>query len=193
MQDFDPIEDHFRNTFSGRESAPPQDSWEKIRSRLQASSPRQGKAMRLVGRGRQFFHSSSLYPVLAVSAILILLVFIWISYSAKHTIRGHAYAGEERLCRGTAYLFTVADKAEPIDTGKTKLIQKVKVDAKGFYQFTGISQGEYLILVVPDTGTEAMKNFLPSYYDQDSEEYNANLVRIRQEDPTLDIHLQPRK
>ena len=145
--------------------------------------------MKIKNLWKQFISSSSLYPVLAAAAMIILILFIWISYSAKHTIRGHAYAGEERLCSGTAYLYKVYDKTEPIDT--VKLIQTVRIDAKGFYQFTGINDGSYVIRVIPAPGTEAMKNFLPSFYDQDSEESKANLIKVEKDDPTIDIHLLP--
>jgi hypothetical protein len=50
----------------------------------------------------------------------------------------------------------------------------------------------YVIKVAPDSGSEAIRNFLPSFYDQNSEEKKANLVRIGKEDPTIDIHLQPK-
>jgi len=77
--------------------------------------------------------------------------------------------------------------------GLGKPVQTVRVDMKGFlYQFTGISQGNYVIKVAPDSGSEAIRNFLPSFYDQNSEEKKANLVRIGKEDPTIDIHLQPK-
>jgi hypothetical protein len=192
MQDFDPIEEHFRKTFSGRESDPPENSWLKISSRLQASDRKGGGISKTIERGSGFIHSSRFYPVLAVAAMLVLILFIWISYSDKHTIRGHAYAGEGRLCKGTAYLYKVIDKAEPVDSGLGKPVQTVRVDMKGFYQFTGISQGNYVIKVAPDSGSEAIRNFLPSFYDQNSEEKKANLVRIGKEDPTIDIHLQPK-
>ena len=190
MQEKDSIEEHYRKAFSGFESDPPPDAWEKIRLGLHPESENKiglsGFRKFLDGLSR----SRQLYPVLASAAMLLLLVMIWFSYSHKHSIRGHAYAGESRLCKGTAYLFKVYDKAKPFDT--VTLVQSVPIDIKGFYQFSGIDHGNYLVRVNPVPGTDAMRNYIPAFFDQDSASAEANLVRIEKEDPTIDIRLIPR-
>jgi len=190
MQDPDPIEKHFNRSFSGFEAPPPENSWEKIRDRLHPAGSGSGKMMNLFVRIRQWGFSSGLNPVAGTAAIILLILFIWISYSHKHNISGHAYAGESRICKGIALLYQVYDKTEPIDT--VKLIMTVRVDGKGFYQFSGIKDGSYLIKVIPGQGSEAIKNYQPSFYDQDRDLSKANVIRVKTEDPVIDIHLLPR-
>jgi hypothetical protein len=190
MQEKDPIEERYRNAFSGFEPPPPAQAWEKIRKGIQPGVIREGKIAlfkrSLAGLG----HPGRLFPLLATAAMILLLIIIWASYSNKHSIRGHAYAGEARICRGTAFLFKVYDKAKPYDT--VKLIQSEPVDDNGYYQFSGLVHGNYMIRINPLPGTETTRNFIPSFYDQDSTTAEVNVIRIDGEDPTVDIHLIPR-
>jgi len=188
MQEKDNIEEHYRKTFSGFEADAPEHSWEKIRSRLHPEETKGHTGIR--GLRTIFRNSPRLYPFLAMAATVLLLALIWFSYSDKHTISGHAYAGDSRMCRGTAFLFKVYDKAKPLDT--VLMVQSVPIDEKGFYQFFHIDHGQYLIRVNPLPGSEITKNFLPSYYDQDSASAEANVIHIEKEDPTADIRLIPR-
>ena len=190
MQEKDPLEEHYKRTFSGFEPQPPGQAWEKIRTRIHPPDVRKGRMAALKDRLAGLRHSGNLYPLLAAAAMVLILVFIWFSYSHKHSIRGHAYAGEARMCLGTAYLFKVYDKVKPFDT--VLLVESVKVDDKGFYQFLGIDRGNYLIRVNPLPGTDITGKYLPSFYDQDSALPEAKIIRIDNEDPTVDIHLVPK-
>jgi len=187
MQETDPIEERYRNAFSGFETPPPEQAWEKIRKGIQPEAVKERRMAALKNRLAGFGNSGKLYPLLATAATVLLLIIIWASYSNKHSIRGHAYAGESRICRGTAFLFKVYDKVKPWDT--VKLIQSVTVDANGFYQFSGLVHGNYMIRINPLSGTDITRNFMPSFYDQDSVTSEVNLIRIDGEDPTVDIRL----
>ncbi len=190
MQERDAIEEHYHKVFSGFEPPAPEHTWEKIKAGIHPEEEKRGQlaSMRILLSG--FSHSRSLYPILAVAASVALLLLIWFSYSHKQNIRGHAYAGETRLCRGTAYLFKVYDKVKPYDT--VLQIQSVPVDDNGYYQFGGVDQGNYMIRIEPQSGSDLTRNFIPSYYDQDSAADEANIIRIEKEDPTIDIRLIPR-
>jgi len=190
MQEKDPIEEYYRKAFTGFEPPPPDQTWEKIRTGIHPPDVKKGRMVILKGRIAGYSHSGRLYPLLATAAMVLLLFIMWFSYSHKHNIRGHAYAGETRICMGTAYLFKVYDKVKPYDT--VLLVQSVPVDNKGFYQFHGVDQGNYFIRINPLPGTEVIRNYIPSFYDQDSVASEANIIRIETEDPTIDVHLVPR-
>ncbi len=190
MQEQDPIEEHYRKAFSGFEPPPPEQAWDKIRAKLHPAKADKGRMSGLKNSLLTYSRSGRIYPLLAVAAMVLLFILIWYSYSNKHNIRGHAYAGETRMCMGTAYLFKVYDKAKPYDT--VLLVQSAPVDDKGFYQFHGIAHGNYMIRINPQPGTEVTRNFIPSFYDQDSASSEANVIHIDSEDPTVDVHLLPK-
>jgi len=190
MQEKDNIEDYYRKVFSENEPPPPGQAWEKIRSVLHPEEVKQKRFPGLAGIITGLGKSRNLYPLLATAAMVFLLLIVWFSYSHKHSINGHAYAGESRICTGTVYLFKVYDKVKPYDT--VMLIQTVPVDNKGFYQFLGIDHGNYFIRVNPFPGSEITRNFIPSFYDQDSATGEATIIKIEKEDPTLDVHLLPK-
>lgn len=191
MQEKDNIEELYGKAFSEYEAPPPEKAWEKIRSGLQPPAEKAGgPAARLARMFRGLRHSRNLYPLLASAAMILLLFVIWFSYSHKHCIRGHAYAGESRICKGTAYLFRVYDKSKPLDT--VLMIGSVPVDDNGFYQFSGVGNGNYLIRINPLPGSETTWKYLPSFYDQDSLRSEANIIRVDQDDPTVDIRLIPK-
>jgi len=187
MQEKDPIEERYRKAFSEFESPPPDQVWEKIMKGIKPQFSEQGKMTMLMNWLSGLIHSGKLYPLLATAAMVLLIIIIWTSYSHKHSIRGHAYAGETRICRGTAFLFEVYDKVKPYDT--VKLIQSVPVDDNGYYQFNGLVHGNYMIRINPLPGTDITRNFIPSFYDQDSVAAQVNLIRVENDDPTVDIHL----
>lgn len=190
MQEKDPIEEYYRKAFGGFEPSPPEQAWDKIRTEIHPPDAKKVRMASLKRRLAEFGHSHGLYPMLATAAMILLLLIIWFSYSNKHSIRGHAYAGETRICMGTAYLFKVYDKVKPYDT--VRLIQSVPVDDKGFYQFHGLDHGNYFIRINPLPGTEVTRNFRPSFYEQDSAGADANIIKIETEDPTVDVHLVPK-
>jgi hypothetical protein len=190
MQENDPIEECYRNAFSGFEPPPPERAWEKIRKGIQPGDVKEGRVAVLKKMLIDVAHSGKLYPLLATAAMILLLIIIWASYSNKHSIRGHAYAGETRISRGSAFLFRVYDKVKPWDT--VKLVQSVPVDANGYYQFNGLVHGNYMVRINPWPGTEITRYYLPSCYNQDSAGAEVNLIRIEGDDPTIDIHLVPR-
>ncbi len=190
MQEKDTIEEYYRKAFTEFEPPPPEQAWDKIKAGIHPLETKKGSIEGFKKGFAGFYHSRNLYPILAAAAMVLLLIMIYFSYSNKHSIRGHAYAGEARICMGTAYLFKVYDKAKPLDT--VKLIRSVLVDNNGFYQFSGIDNGHYLIRINPLAGSEITRNYIPSYYNQDSASGEAMVIRIQNEDPTFDIHLIPK-
>ncbi|MCX6280932.1 MAG: hypothetical protein NTU51_03145 [Bacteroidetes bacterium] len=190
MEEKDNIEDIYRKAFTGFEPPPPGQAWEKVKAELHPAELDKSKFSSLKERFSVFSRSPNLYPLLATAAMVLLLIMIWFSYSHKHNISGHAYAGETRISRGTAFLFQVYDKAKPYDT--VILIQTAPVDNNGYYRFSGIIHGNYFLRVNPLPGTDITKNFMPSFYNQDSASSEAVIIKVDNDDPTVDIHLLPK-
>jgi hypothetical protein len=186
MQDNDQTAQHFKEAFREYEVQAPQGSWENIRSSLHPEvSP--GVRSRVKHTLNTFRSSPQFYPWLGVAATLLLVILIWASYSERHRISGHAYAGDSRLTSGTAYLFRVYDREKPYDT--VMLLQKARIDQQGYYSFPGIEDGKYLVRINPLPGSEISLGYLPSFFGQKSDSTEATLIMISREDPVADVYL----
>jgi hypothetical protein len=132
------------------------------------------------------------YIVAASLVILIASLLIFYLLAEKdYDIAGQVFAGESHLCRGTAVLFEVTDVAEPRDS--VRHYRSARVDERGFFRFSNIKRGNYLIRINPDHGSEASIHFKPSWYDQDESSEVSDLIRIADNDFRADIHLVRRE
>jgi len=190
MEENDNIENRFRETFAGYEAEPPEEVWSNLKQHLHPEPRYQGFwswVADLPKASPVFFRFSI---GLTTVVVILFLAVVWFASGNRNNIRGHAYAGEQRLCRGTAYLFRVDDKARPYDSLKN--IRTCDVDENGYYQFSRIGSGKYLIRISPQQNSEGQKRFLASWYDQLMNPDFAHLIQVDAEDLTIDVHLLPR-
>jgi len=191
MEEYENMEKKFREAFAGYEPAPPEQGWSRLRSNLQPEPRYDGFLSWITDLPQSSPRFFRLSIGFTAAAVMLFLVIIWFSSGNHSTIRGHAYAGELRLCKGTAYLFRVEDKALPFDSLKN--IRSSEIDEKGYYQFSQIKSGKYLVRISPQEFSEGYKHFLSSWYDQHISPDSAHLIMIGAEDLTVDVHLLPKE
>jgi len=188
MEENHNIENKFREVFAGFEKDPPERVWEGLKNVLHPAPKHVGFWSGLT-HGTRHMRMVRISSIAAMAAIILFLLFMWFSYGNHRIIRGHAYAGDERLMRGTAYLFRVEDKARPFDSVRHYL--SATVDEKGSYKFINVAPGKYLLRVVPDAASGISKNFQPSWFDQREGPEEAHLIHVGSEDLFVDVHLVP--
>jgi hypothetical protein len=186
----DSIERKFQESFAGYESPPPGRIWPQLKEQLHPEPRFDGLwswISRLPESSPRFFRLS----IGTVAAVVVLfLTLVWFASVERYSLRGHAYSGEVRLCKGTAYLFAIKDKTKPYDSLQN--IRSSDIDENGFYQFSQLEPGRYLVRISPLENTEGHKKFHPSWYDQQIKPDSAHLILIKTEDLTVDVHLLPR-
>ena len=190
MNEFDDIESKLRGTFDDFEQDPPEKVWEGIRKTIHADTQKEKFRSRLFDFSLSRPRLVRLYAVLAAASVIIFLLIVFFTSSNKLTIRGHAYAGEIPLCRGTAVLFKVADKVEPIDSLQQH--GSVSLNEKGFYRFTKVNPGKYLIRVVPLWNSEQDKYYHSSWNDQHIVPELSHVIPVESEDLIVDVYLMPK-
>lgn len=183
----DNLENRFKETFAGYAKEPPAGVWDRIEEELHPKP-----ASRSLWEQMLLTREASpriLRYVAAVAAASVALFFIILYFSSgeKHMLRGHAYAGDARLCRGTAYLFKVNDKAIPLDS--IEHCCSTRVSESGAYQFNGVESGRYLLRVSPDAASEFSLKFHPSWHEQHQESDSAHLLVVGEADVHADVHL----
>jgi len=186
MRENQHLENKFMESFNDFERTPPESTWEYLRSVLHPEPGYIGFWTGIIQmpQNSRFLRFSA--GIAAIVAILFLL-FIWIAYGNHRTIRGHAYAGETRLIRGTAYLFKVEDKVKPYDS--VKHYSSSVVNDNGSYKFINVTPGNYLLRIVPESNATFNKNYKPSWYDQHEGSEDAHLIELKSEDMEVDVHL----
>lgn len=190
MEENQNTENKFREAFAGFEQDPPERVWDGLRKALHPEPKHVGFWSGL-SQGSKHWKMVRIYAMVSAAAIILFLLFMWFSYGNHRIIRGHAYAGEEKLIRGTAYLFRVEDKARPFDSVRHYLSSVV--DEEGSYKFINVAPGNYLLRVVPDGASPVSKKFQPSWFDQRENPMEAHLIQVRSEDLFVDVHLIPGK
>jgi len=187
MEDQDPIEKKFRSTFSDFKKDPPASVWENLERELHP----QPKTVNFWARmtGDPVFQERQLKRYLAVAgvAIFLFLAVVYFATSDRHTVRGQAYAGEARLCRGTAVLFRIEDKGKPWDS--VTHYRSAMIDDNGNYKFSGIEPGIYLLRIAPESSSEIAKKYLPSWFDEHESPDSSHVIILNAEDIHADVHL----
>ena len=187
MDEEDFLEAKFRSSFAGFEKEPPGKVWENL-SRELHPEPVPGNILTRIASFSVFSERRAGFYLTAVAVVItLLLVIIYFGSTDRHAIRGHAYTGETRLCKGTAVLFKVTDKAMPWDS-VTQYRSSV-IDNDGRYQFSKVENGQYLLRIVPEGNTEASVRFQPSWYDQHGNSDSCHLIILNKEDINADVHL----
>jgi len=188
MDEKDFLENKFRSSFADYEKEPPEGVWENLSRELHPDPVPENIWTRIAVF--QVFTERPLgfYLTLGAVVVILLLAIVYFGSTDHHAIRGHAYTGETRLCRGTAVLFKVTDKAMPLDS--VSQYRSALIDNNGLYQFSRVENGKYLLRIVPDGNSEAARKFLPSWFDQHTNSDSCHLIIINQEDVNADVHLR---
>ncbi|MFH1161148.1 MAG: hypothetical protein V1733_09395 [bacterium] len=142
----------FREKFGSFESEPPAEAWEAIRKKLPVGIPSAGQGAGWADWLGRLWPKHKLYPALAVLALLLVVVLIWVSRKETHNLSGTAYVEGKALCRGTAFLFRVHDTHRPLDS--VSFVGKTEVDTSGRFSFRRLPSAKYLIRILtpPDGG-----------------------------------------
>lgn len=187
MEDKDPIEDKFRETFADFEEEPPARVWDNLGNILHPVPGNPGFWSRIADT----LLVNGLHPVFYLTfsgvAICLVIALSWLGSGHHCVIRGHAYAGESRLTRGIAGLFQVADKVMPWDSVtqcRTEL-----VDRHGHFQFSGIGKGLYILRVAPEEGSEQAEKFQPTWFDRSQNQDSCRLITVSGKDINAEVHL----
>lgn len=124
---------------------------------------------------------------MAGAAIIFFLAIVYFASNDHHSIRGHAYAGESRLCRGVAVLFRIADKLKPWDS--VSHYRSAIIDDQGNYKFSRVKRGTYLLRISPEESSETAKMFMPSWFDQHESPDSSHVILLKADDVNADVHL----
>lgn len=187
MEEKDTIADKVRATFSDYEREPPAIIWENLRRELHPEPKPESIWARMTTFSLFHGRKPGFYFALGGTAIMLFLAGVYLWSTDNYEIHGHAYAGDVRLCRGTAVLFQVSDKAMPWDSATH--YRSAIIDNKGQYHFSNVETGKYLLRIAPDENSEAAKKFLPSWFDQHENPDSCHLIIIENESENADVHL----
>lgn len=187
MESQDELEKKFHDTFRNLSKEPPPEVWENIRRMLHPEPKPLSPWEKILFFPR---NSPGIFRYSAIAAAASLLIFLAVVYfgtGGRHVVRGHAYAGDTRLCRGTAFLFIVKDKVAPFDS--VEHYRSAVIDEQGFYSFPRITNGRYLLRISPAEGSEVTENYQASWFDQHESPDSAHLVIVGAGDVNADVHL----
>jgi hypothetical protein len=187
MKENDQTEMRLRERFAGYESEPPERVWEEIRDKLH---PEPGRSAFRAWWQDFPGEKPRQFRIIATSLAAVVVIFltaVWFLFDDHYALRGHAYAGEVRLCRGTATLFRVGDLAPPYDT--VEHYNTAPVDENGYFRFTGVDKGKYLIKVSPEINSPHAKSHHSSWFDQKTDQKDASLIVVADGDVSQDVYL----
>lgn len=185
----DNLERKFRETFSDFSMAPPGKVWENIRRELHHERSAGGGISRMTGLSRSSSRRIQFVATLSAAAVVLVFIILYFTMETRQVVRGHVYAGETRLVRGTAILFRVEDKKPPYDSLKD--YNKVLIDENGYFHFPDVEPGRYLLRVEPEMNSESALKFVPSWFDLHEESVELDLIVVSSEDVNADVHLTP--
>ncbi len=187
MENSDNIEHKFKTTFTDFAQDPPSRVWENMRNELHPGPKPETYWMRITGSSLFPERRIRRYIAFAAASVLLFMAIIYFASNDHQSIRGHAYAGETRLCGGMAILFRVTDKKEPWDS--VNHYRSSLIDENGYYTFSGVAPGNYLLRIMPEEHSEASKSFMPSWFDQHEKPDSSHVIAISTDDINADVHL----
>jgi len=188
MEDHHPIDDKIKAALTGFESDPPEHSWQGIQTRM--TRDQVADDHRAFFAGLQLAVSGRVRLILTIAASLTVLVLsvVWVFYNSGRSVTGSAWAGEDRLERGTACLIRVVDAALPYDS--VEVYKTVAINEKGQYHFPDVERGRYWLRVVPEAGSIHAKTHDTSWFDQRVPGDGPRLIEVDDEDVVLNIVLK---
>ncbi len=191
MKQQDDIEKKFSESFRNFSKEPPAHVWEGIRSRLHPEQKPLNFLDHLVQFPGSFPRTFRIGFATVAASLLILLAVLYFDDSERHIVSGHAYAGDARLCRGTAFLFRINDKTKPFDS--LEHFRSAVVNDQGFFRFQDISEGKFLLRVSPDGESAMGQKYHASWHVQHSSPDSAHIVVVGPQDVCADVHLVEKK
>lgn len=168
----------FGELFRSFEAEPPPDTWSSIRARMAGEQPETSPSMVWSQLIEWIQPANRLYPVLTGIGVIVIAVFIWLSVNPSNHIKGHAFAGEYELTRGTAYLFRVHDKEPPFDS--VRFVKKTELDSTGLFAFGQLPSGSYLLRVHVHPDSPHFPRYLHGYYGDQLHWNKAKLIQTDQ-------------
>jgi hypothetical protein len=188
MEEKDPIEEQFRETFSDFEKEPPPRVWKNLHAELHplpapAGFRDQWLSFSLIAQKPLTFYLS-----ISTAALALFFGFIYFGAAEKHTIRGHAYSGESRLQYGNAVLFRVNDLALPWDS--LEHYRTDDIDHTGHFRFRRVPAGNYLIRVSPEKGSPESEKYHASWFDRHETADSANVIAMGERDASVEVNLR---
>jgi hypothetical protein len=190
MDEYHPIDRKFREAFDGFEQEPPERAWNRLRNHVRLEPAEHDFWSKVIALHRTHPRSVRIAALVTVLLLIVVLTVIRLTSRDYQMIHGSAWAGEERLCRGTAYLFKVDDKILPYDT--VRQYQSVPINEKGQYCFPQVEPGRYLLQVSPDETSAHSQTFIPSWFDQRSPKESPKLIEVIDEDLMINLILRQR-
>lgn len=190
MENPDEVEKRVKSVFSGYKQKPPAAVWENLHRELHPEPKPSGFWTRISGAT---FFSDRLgwrYVAFGGAVIIVFLAVVYFTAKNQYAITGHAYAGEARLCRGIAVLFRVDDRIKPWDS--VSHYRSALIDDRGYYKFSSVEPGKYLLRIAPEESSELSKHYLPSWFDQHENPDSSHAIVILSEDFRADVHLMSR-
>ncbi|MEI7982941.1 MAG: hypothetical protein WCI71_14920 [Bacteroidota bacterium] len=188
MEKPDNIEEKFRESFSGFIASPPDRVWEELRNNLHPVTRAEGFWTRFIDFTKPSPVLVRTYTGIAMASVILFLAIVYFVVHDHHSIRGHAYAGETRLCGGSAILYKVEDKIKPLDS--IDHYSTVDIDNNGYFLFQRVETGRYLLRISPPVSSETTEKFQPSWFDQHINPDESDMIVIASDDVNADVHLQ---
>ena len=187
MEQHDHLDQKFQSAFQDFEAEPPASVWTNVNRELHPAG-QHDKIWSPAG-SMTFFTGSRVRLWGAIAAMAVILFFATVYFLSldRHIVKGHAYTGDRRLISGTAILFTVRDKSRPWDS--VDYYRRVPVDGNGYFYFSGVDEGSYLLRVDPGSQPENADQFVASWYDMHGDPSLSHLIVVSDDDVRTDVHL----
>ena len=185
----DPLLGSVRSAMRGMQKTPPASAWKFLAGHLHPVVKPPVAA---------WFHNLfslftgktvHLYITLALAGSALTGALLWFGAGSRQELRGHAYAGLGRLTSGRAELFLLNDRILPWDSLEHS--RSAYIDRTGHFQFTRLKPGNYLLRVAPEPGTGEADRFVPTWYDGSASSDSCRIIRIDENDVTVEISLRP--
>jgi hypothetical protein len=187
MEEPDYIEETFRRSLAGYTTDPPPAVWDAIHRELHPESARTKTGINSRFWTKLTPRLINTFSAVAATVILVVCTLLYFFNHDLHKVHGHAYAGEARLCTGTAILFKVNDKAAPYDS--VNPYQTVTIDNKGYYHFSDVDDGHYLLRISPAENSDQFISYQTTWFNQHGPSDTSHLISLENEDFYGDVFL----
>lgn len=187
MEEQDNLEKKFSETFATFSRKPPEDVWNRIQREIQQEPVPSSVWDRAMLFPRNFPQVFRIVVGSVAASVILFLGILYYTSGHRCVVSGHVYAGESRLCKGTAYLFVVNDKMNPLDSIEHH--RSAIVSENGFYRFSGIASGRYLLRIAPDAGSPMAGRYHPAWFDKHESPDSSHIIIVDQDDVDADVHL----
>ena len=187
MEPLDPLDRQIREAFSGFQKEPPPTAWEKLAPLVAKLPHPTGLLAKLLSVTLLSGKPLGFYLTVAGAGLVFLSGIIGFSTCGRHEVRGHAYAGHQRLKGGMADLFSLADSALPWDS--VTHYRSAYINPTGHFRFPRVKQGRYLLRVAPASEVDPSGRFDPAWLGGQSSSDSAAPVSVGDQDVMVEVRL----